>query len=245
MAKKPKNESYWRDSFSVTEEEELALQTHFEDQGAPMRLHAIARFLVAQQLEEDATANAGVYTPQDRYEAGQKLTFPALDGTVGEVLEVRPGNNPRYGDFEVITVRLKGEKQKREFAAGAENLHLHGNNALAPRLSEEEIFTNFGDVIEETTLAALEDSGDYVMLGTEWLPRALLVEFHEGHRNIAEAMIDMVGAPLSTEELLPELEVDSTKSTAIKRFSLNYALGQDNRFKNLGNESEPKWDLNK
>jgi hypothetical protein len=245
MAKKPKNENYWRDSFSVTEEEELALQTYFDDKGTPMSLDAIARFFVAQQLEEDATANAGIYTPQDKYEVGQKLTFPALEGAVGEVVEVRPGNNPRYGDFEVIKVQLKGEKQKREFAAGAEGIQLRGDHALAPRLSEAEIFANYRDSIEETSLAALEDSGDYVTNGREWLPRALLVDIHEGHLNIAEAMIDMVGSSLTSQELLPELEIESNTSEAIKTFSLNYVLAQDNRFKNVGSELEPKWELNK
>jgi hypothetical protein len=77
------------------------------------------------------------------------------------------------------------------------------------------------------------------------LPRALLVEIHEGHLNIAEAMIDMVGSSLSPQELLPELEIASNLSDAIKTFSLNYVLAQDNRFKNVGSELEPKWELNK
>jgi hypothetical protein len=246
MAKTPKNESYWRDSFSVTEEEDLALQTHFEAEGAPMSLNEIAHFMVQQQLADEAVANAGQYDPQDRYEVGQKLTFPALKGIVGEVTGVRPGNNPRYGDFEVIAVRFGGQSAIREFVAGSQSIRLSGGDSqIAQRLSEAEIFAQYGDSIEETTLAALEDSGEYVTNGREWLPRALVLPFHEGHLNIAEAMVDMVGSPLTPEELLPELDIASTLPEAIKRFSLNYTLMQDNRFKNVGSDTEPRWDLNK
>lgn len=246
MAKTPKNETYWRDSFSVTEEDDMTLQSYFEDQGAPLSLDAIAHFLVQQQVADEAIANAGVYAPQEHYEVGQKLTFPPLNGAVGEVVGVRPGNNPRYGDFEVIAVQFAGQKSTREFVAGTQTIRLHGgDNAMAPRLSEAEIFAQFGEVIEETVLAALEDSGEYVTNGNEWLPRAMLVNFHAGHLNIAEAMIDMVGSPLTPEELLPEMEVQSSLPVAAQRFSLNHALGQDPRFKNVGNDATPQWHLNK
>jgi len=246
MAKTPRNESYWRDSFSVTEEEDMVLQTHFEAQGAPMSLDEIAHFLVQHQVADEAVANAGQYTPEDGYEEGQKLIFPALNGTVGTVVGVRPGNNPRYGDFKVIAVRFSGQPTPREFVAASQTIRLRGgDNAMAPRLSKDEIVAQFGDSIEETVLAALEDSGDYVTNGREWLPRAMLLTFHAGHLNIAEAMIDMVGSPLTPEELLPELEVASPLPETAKLFSLNYALAQDNRFKNVGSDSAPQWDLNK
>ncbi len=246
MAKTPKNDHYWRNSFSVTEEEDMALQTYFEEQGAPMNLDAIAHFLVRLQVADEAIANAGVYAPQERYEIGQTLTFPPLNGAVGEVVGVRPGNNPRYGEFDVISVRFPGQSNTREFVAGTDAVRLQGgDNAMAPRLTETDIFTHYQPVIEETVLAALEDSGEYVTNGSEWLPRAMLLDFHAGHLNIAEAMIDMVGSPLTPEELLPEMEIATKLPVAAQRFSLNYALTQDPRFKNVGSDAAPQWQLNK
>lgn len=246
MAKTPKNESYWRDSFSITEEEDLALQTYFETEGMPMTLSEVAHYVVQHQLANEAVANAGQYAPHQSYEVGQTLTFAALNGVVGEVVKVRPGNNPRYGNFEVIAVRFSGQSPVREFVAGNDAIRLNSSESPTfQRLSEADIFDRYGDLIEETTQAALEDSGEYITNGREWLPRAMLLTFHAGHLNIAEAMVDMVGSPLTPEELLPELDVESPLSDAAKRFSLNYALAQDNRFKNVGSDAEPRWDLNK
>src|SRR5688572_7779816 len=118
MAKKVKNEQYWREGFSVTEEEELALQTYIEEQGEPLTLNEIARIVVRQQLEEESAANTGIYMPHETYAEGQKLSFPALGNRQGEVAGIRPGNNPRYGTYDVISVRFGAKEPPREFIAG-------------------------------------------------------------------------------------------------------------------------------
>lgn len=244
MAKRPKNELYWRDNFSVTDEDELAVQTYIEEQGEPLTLDAIAHFVVRHQIQEDADVGSGIYSPNETYEIGQKLKFPAFDNKSGEVLSVRPGNNPRIGDFDVIKVKFAGGAGDREFIAGSSTFRLTDpDNQGGALLSEEEVFTHFGDIVLEGVRAALEDSGEYITFDDRWLPKAMLIPIHEGHLNIAEAMIDMVGSTLATADLLPELELDVEGSALLKRYSLNYALSQDPRFTNTGSEREPKWDI--
>ena len=46
---------------------------------------------------------------------GEEVIFPALRLAKGQVTQVRPGDNPEYGDFNVITVNLKGKP--RDFVA--------------------------------------------------------------------------------------------------------------------------------
>jgi hypothetical protein len=245
MAKTPKTETYWRDTFSVTEEDDLALQQYFSEHGAPLPLSAIARVVVQQQLAADASANAGHYDPQGTFRKGETLIFPRRNNAVGEVVSVRDGQNPRYDDFQVIGVRFEGQKAVREFVANAPSIQLRGGNgSSAPRLSENEIFARYEATILETTQAALEDSGEYATDGDLWIPQALLPTIHEGHLNIAEAMIEMVGSSLTSADLLPELDI-ADGDTPINRFALNQALRDDARFSNAGSADAPAWTLNK
>jgi hypothetical protein len=247
MPRATETEEFWRDVFTVTEREETALQEHFLQQNQTMSLPAITRFLMQQQhsgLSRGQEATSGIYNPMDSYEVGNKLTFPALNDTVGDVVHIREGNNPRYGEFTVIEVRFPSQPETREFATGISNQNAHLIDAVEePPLSIDEIYERFGALAAEEVEAALEASDNFVHVGPEWLPRLMLIEFHEGFRNIADAMIDIMGEPLPPKELLKEMPVEDEATEAIKRFSLNYALGQDTRFINRGSGEQPLWHL--
>ncbi len=245
MARATQTEAFWRDEFSITDDEELALQDYFLEAAKPRSVEEVSRFLVQRHTAADQPAGpVGQYQPNEKYEAGQLLVFPTLDGQTGEVVGVREGNNPRHGNFDVIEVALKGEDSPRSFVAGLENFRIRGaSDALSPLLSSEEIFANYGQYVVETVQYLFEDSDDYVEYHNMWLPRGMLIEFHEGYLNIAEAMIDMVAGSLTTDELLTEMEVSGEASPVLKQFSLNYALETDPRFTNNGTVDAPVWSL--
>jgi hypothetical protein len=48
-----------------------------------------------------------IYLPKDDFQIGQKLTFPALNYISGELIGVRPGNNPELGEFQSYRLIFK------------------------------------------------------------------------------------------------------------------------------------------
>ncbi len=58
----------------------------------------------------------------------------------------------------------------------------------------------------------------FVHLGRYWSLSSLLAEVHVGHLNIAEAAIDMRGAPLATSDILPELGLPREMPPALAAF---------------------------
>lgn len=246
MARVTQTEAYWRDEYTVTPEDEAALLDFFLEQGKPLTLKTIANFLLRRRVEDESPSaeGSGTYAPTDHFEVGTRLIFPQLEGAIGEVVAVRPGENERYGEFEVIRVRLHGQKEEREFATGLSNFRLRSTIAeLQPRRSAQELFEEYGGYVMEAAEYGLETSGSFAAFGPHWLPTAMLVPFHEGHFNIAEAMIDVVGSPLSPDELLTELPVQDGATSGMKRFSLNYALSRQKNFVNIGTAIDPKWQL--
>ena len=76
------------------------------------------------------------------------------------------------------------------------------DNAL---LSADEIYALYQTDIDETLLYALQEGprhAAFVEVDGTWLLKDMLAEVHVGHLNIAEALIEMQGKPLSTAQLL-------------------------------------------
>lgn len=246
MAKAVFTEEFWRDRFTINEKDETALQEYFLQESKPLTTEAIARHLMYRLLDQQGRSGGGGsgYHPAAQYEVGDELTFPALDDASGKVVAVRDGENDRYGPFRVIEVQFNGSDSTREFAsefADLDNRYAGGGDE--PPMSHEEAVELFQPYAEETVEATLENSDAFVQFGAYWLPRLMLVNFHEGHCNIAEAMVDITGEPMPTGDLLTEIPVEEQANDTIKRFSLNHALGQDERFVNSGTAEEPLWFL--
>ena len=167
--------------------------------------------------------------PKQRYQVGQTLVFPALEFAVGQVTEVRKGQNPEHGDFDVIQVRFNPSDKPREFAAGLQTSHrlnqtngdrLVHDDAL---LSADEIYALYEIDINETLLYALQEGPRhhaFVEVDGSWLLKDMLADVHVGHLNIAEALIEVQGKPLSTAQLLAEVDLDSNVSTPMRVLSL-------------------------
>ena len=259
LLRRTQTASFWRDQFSVSSEDLDFIHGLILDAVSPMTTSLLALRLI-QEYQRRETARmeselrkGTVYQPQSSYTTGQTLIFPAMDFLVGEVLETRAGQNPEHGAFNVIRVGFAESNAIREFAAGLQTGHrLNAANGQTTAdegalLSAEEIHSLYQDEIEESLLFALEDgdrSVEFVQMDDYWLLADMLADVHVGHLNIAEALLEMQSRPLSPQELLPELDLQADDvSQPMQIISVNHALGNDERFDNVGSGATPSWFL--
>ncbi len=237
---------YWLEAFQPRDSDLEMLYEHLIESGQPEELESLARRVIAARVQREidgrrarASARGRVYQPSDRYEAGQKLLFTALDGQEGKVLGVRPGNNPSYGRYEVIRVAL-GDAE-REFAAGIE--WEHPLSLTEVDLDPEALSRRYAAAVAPLLGARLADERDWVSHGDRWILRALLPELNQGHRNLAEAIIMLAGEPLPASQILADLDLDAKLPMATRAMALELALERDERFRNVGALEEPLWTL--
>jgi hypothetical protein len=253
IQRKTQSPTYWAD-YAITSEDLQYLSTLLVEDELPRSTEELSRGLVrhhARQEEaliERALSEGTPYRPKKRYEVGERVVFPALGYRAGEVIAVRPGHNPEYAPFKVIKVALDGGEE-REFAAEFENGHpLNQKTATAidaeDLRSPEELASLHGPELKNRLESRLESEADFIRLADKWFRRDLLVEVHEGHLNLAEAVLDVAGGgPLPTEALLGDVELPEEISPQLRVFSLNYALQQDERFDEVGPAGEVLWCL--
>ncbi len=247
---------YWGEGFSLTPQDLEYLNNLLLEAETPLGTDDIALAVLRhrvekeeQRIEKQVLNGGAVYLPRDSYTTGQELVFPALDYARGRVVAVRSGGNPEQGVFEVISVKFD-EGEQREFASQLSEHDLNeqggmlvGADGAIPN-SPEELFETFRDILKPRLEADLIASGDIVYLGGQWFPRALLAEIHEGHLNLAEAVLDIsAGGPLPTSELIEHIDLPSNIDPHLKIFSLNYALQEDERFDEVGPSGEVAWYL--
>ncbi len=249
--------AFWRDQFEVSSSDLDFLYTQLLDAQSPKTLEELSLALIQEYMRrenskiESELSKGTVYLPKTRYEVGQTLVFPALDFATGEVVEVRAGQNPEHGDFEVIKVRFSGGNA-REFAAGLQTAHrlnqVNGDSLLHDEamLSAGEVYTLYQSEIDESILYALEESersDEFVQVSDRWLLADMLAEVHIGHLNIAEALIEVKGGPVTTTELLADVELDANVNPAMQQISLDHALAKDARFDRVQRDDQPAWFL--
>ncbi|MCS7252009.1 MAG: hypothetical protein NZ572_06225 [Thermoflexus sp.] len=239
----------------VTEADLEALLNRFLEDPLPRTAEELSRFLIQhrlQELEEQrraSLAGARLFRPKDRYQVGERLFFPHLNFAIGTVVGIRDGHNPEIGPFKVLQVRFEDDGVLREFAAEYPLPHslneldgMRGPDEQSMYL--DEVWATWGRRIEERLLAQLRSSPDFVNVGDHWFPKALLVELHEGHLNLVEAVLDVHGGgPLSPEALLSHLELPADIPSSLQIFSLNAALYRDPRFDEVGPAGQFLWFL--
>ncbi len=102
--------AFWRDQFEVSSSDLDFIYNLLLDMQAPRSTTQLAVTLIDNYLRrenakiESELSKGETYMPKERYETDQVLVFPALDFAIGKIIGVRPGQNPEYGDFEVIKV---------------------------------------------------------------------------------------------------------------------------------------------
>lgn len=247
--------TFWRDQFDVTEEDIEFLYNLLQDTQGPQTLTQLSTALIDEYLRREEAkirtelSKGAVYTPKEQFTVGQTVVFPALDFVVGEVVGIRDGHNPEFGDFNVIKVQF--EEGQREFASNLARHRLNqgnGNSALDEDalLSGLEIYSLYQEEINDSLLYALEEgdrSDDFVEVDGAWLLADMLAEVHVGYLNIAEAMIEVQGKPTKTSHLLTEIELDSSTNPVMRTISLDHALENDPRFDRVVGNGENMWFL--
>ena len=242
--------AYWED-FNATDEDLDYLANLLVEREVPLPLDELARELVAfrcRREEERITrelSKGTLYLPKNRYEVGETIVFPALEYAVGTVTGVREGRNPEYGTFRVIQVTFP-QGETREFASELAEHPLNEMQQVGEEglLTPEELYATYGDRVREALNARLEAAPTFIRLAGQWFVKDLLAEIHEGHLNLAEAVLDMAGGgPLPTEALIDHLDLPKETNQKLGIFSLNYALQEDERFDEVGPAGEVLWYL--
>ena len=261
LLRRTQTASFWRDRFRVSDEDldfihELILDAESPTTTSQLALRLIQEYQRRETARMESELKKGaVYQPKNLYDVGETLIFPAMDFLVGEVLETRAGQNPEHGTFDVIQVSFADTGETREFAANLQTGHrLNGTNGQTTAdeealLSAEEIHSLYQEEIEESVLFSLRDGDrneDFVHIDDYWLLADMLAEVHVGHLNIVEALLEMQNRPMSPEELLPELDLQAEDvSQPMQVISVNHALGNDERFDQVGSGGGPVWFLSR
>jgi len=240
--------------FEVEERDLEVVYNLLLEREVPLTTEQMARAIVERRLAAQAAASVAphepstAYLPRERFPIGASIFFPALGGAAGVVVGEREGVNPDLGPFKVIRVRFGEGGETREFAAALAG-HRLNQVAETPAPSDgadetEGVLRRYGRQIEESLDRRLNETREIVRIAGRWFPSALLAEIHQGHLNLAEAVLDVNGGgPLPTPELLAHVELPESFDPALAQFSLDYALQQDERFDEVGPAGVVLWHL--
>jgi hypothetical protein len=245
--------TYWH-NYQVSEADLEHITTLFIEDEQPRTVEQLASAVVLyrcrqeEELIKQELAKGVVYQPRDSYTEGQTLVFPILCYAVGDVVAIRPGHNPEYGEFHVARIRFEGQQVEREFAIELtvpHRLNSEGDQVADDGLfPAEELYELHGAPVREALAAYLEQSDEYVRLAGQWFLHSLLIEINIGHLNLAEAVLDMAeGGPLPPEAFIQDLDLPLEVDERLRIFSLNCALAQDERFDEVGPLGQILWFL--
>lgn len=243
---------YWTESLKITDADIESLFSIMLESEMPLDGRQMTRLFVERRIREedevwrDRLADGELFQPSAQYEVGQKLVFPALSFSLGEVVGVRPGANPDQGEFNVIQVEFD-DGLTREFASELNvphslNLEANGEaeaDTSAVQLLEDvdidAILNEHGAEIRKQLEVRLSTFEDVAYAAGLWFVQSLLPDIDQGHTNLAEALLDMQsGGPLSAEDMLPILDLPQEINHKLQAFALNYALYNDQRFDEVG-----------
>jgi hypothetical protein len=253
IQRKTQTPEYWQ-NFTLSPADVEFLRTLLLDGERPLNTRELAQALVAERIRREESelraemSRGSIYQPKKHFALGDKILFPQLDYRLGEVVDLRPGQNPEYGDFEVITVEFGGGRRQRSFAASLTAPHKLNADVpdvlqSGPAVDPQEVLHGAARNLHEKLGAALRSDNSFAVFEDRWLPRDLLVDVHVGHLNIAEAVIEMNQTPLDTATLMKELDLPKDISPEINAFSLQAALAADERFDQVGAGDERRWYL--
>ena len=118
-------QDYW-ETFEIEERDLDFLYNHLLELETPLNTLELITALVEERirqerinLENRKPQDGVVFIPKNQYEINQVLIFPAFNWQKGEVTALRAGNNPEFGTFDVIDVKMESG-ESRKFASGLE-----------------------------------------------------------------------------------------------------------------------------
>jgi len=255
---KTQSPAYWQKEFVVDDHDLELLHRTILDAGAPMSMQALTLAVIKERCKRELDARRSeidrgpMYQPKDSYIVGQTIVFPAFGFSAAKIVDTRPGYDPARGEFEVIKVQFEGTAEQREFASRLQSPHPLNREAgddglgfLRNVTSPDELLKSYGAEISAKLLQRMTSptQSDFVQYQGNWLVREMMAEINIGHLNIAEAAIDVAGVPLTTEQILRNLDLPAEIGAEIQRFSLNAALSADERFSDVGWDGQVMWFL--
>lgn len=244
---------FWESQFSLSDSDLEQIYNFFLETEKPQTVAALAELVIRHRVREQANelrrvmTGRTVYQPQRAYNVGEDLIFPALKLAQGRVTGVRSGFNPDYGEFNVITVDIKGKS--REFAADYQPPHplnISNGAELTEQLAgdAENIRRIHGDSVAAKIKESLADREDFVNISNKWFVKSLMVDVNIGHLHLTEAILEVAnGGPLTMAEILPQLELDPGIDPEVQEFSLTRQMLKDGRFDQVSPKDPPQWFL--
>ncbi len=245
--------NYWGSDFVLTDSDTEQIYNHFIEEEKPQTVTEIARSVMAYRVAEEVNAvkkmlSAGVvYQPAERYKVGDALVFPAMKFATGKITAVRDGYNPQDGQFQAVTVEIEGTP--REFATQLPSEHpLNGSDSdtltALVDVDIDDLFAQYGAAVQENVGEALASNPEFVCLDDVWFVQSLMAEVNVGHLHLTEAVLEMFGGgPLTTEEIIPHLDMDASADSSVQVFSLNHHLLADDRFDEVAPKGTVSWFL--
>ncbi len=250
MRRNTQDPAYW-ENFRATDKDLEQISNLLVEREVPLPLDELARAVVAFRCQEEEEriarelARGSLYLPHNHYEVGEKVVFPLLEYALAQVVTVRAGHNPEFGDFRVIEVEFPNGR-RREFAADLADHPLnHAPQVTTVDLRPaEDLYQEFKDHVRAALNERLEADVAFIRLAGEWFLRELIVDINRGQLNLAEAVLDMAGGgPLPTAVLMQDLDLPREIDPQLGVFSLNFALQEDDRFDEVGPAGEVLWYL--
>jgi len=246
-------EQYWTEDFSIADEDIEFLFNVFLEEEKPLSSREIARRLIQHRIEQEGLRlrrlieRGEIFQPRNTYQVGQTLVFSGLNFRDGEIIDQRPGFNPEHGEFTVLRVQFAPGKT-REFASALQTPHALNVDVLdaaaAPVIDLGAIVDRYGDDIVYLIEQRLEEEGEVVYFAGRWFLRSLLVDIGIANRNLAEAVLVVHdGGPLTTSQIMQELDLPEEVNPRLQVFSLDYALFHDERFDEVGSAGKVIWCL--
>jgi hypothetical protein len=253
IQRKTQTAEYWQ-GLTLTTQDVEHLRGLLLDAETPLSTQGLAVGLVTERCRQEEAdlraelARGKLYQPKGAFEIGERLIFPALDFRSGQVVSKRPGRNPEFGAFEVVTVDFGPDRRQRSFAArltaphklNADLSDLLQSGDLA---SPQRLLSTVASEVPEALAAQLAVQPGFVEFKGSWFLRDLMPDVHIGHLNIAEALIEMRQAPVGSELLLRELDLPAEIKRETALFSLESALVADGRFDQVGWDDSRRWYL--
>ncbi len=244
-------DDYWEE-FELEEEDIDFLYEYLLEYETPLSTEEMTPIFVEQRIEREEERlekqrldGKEIYYPKEEYEVGEGLVFPAFEWQKGEVVGIRSGSNPTVGEFDVIQVQFENGEEY-EFATGIEDhvLNEPPEASQSDSLNKTSVLKEYRPLLEERVEQGLVEQEEFVQIAGRWFPRALLVDVNVGHLNLAEAVLDLNnGGPLSTKEILQEIELEAEVNPNLVEFSLDLALQEDERFDEVGPAGIVAWHL--
>jgi hypothetical protein len=254
---KTQTDKYWVEDFQLEQSDIDHLYNVLLEIETPLSTDQMALILVRNRVRIEAEKRESqvkpgdIYLPRKAYQPGDIITLPQFSGPQGKVKAVRPGENPDYGVFSVISVELDSG-QTIDLASEFEldhplNVEPEVDQKPADQdLEPEEIFIEYGGYVAERLEETFTDHHDLVRLAGRWFPKSLLADVNIGHLNLAEAVLDMLGGgPLTTPEILDQIGMMGDVNQRLAEFSMNYALQEDSRFDEVGAAGQVLWYLHR